>query len=102
MQRRRPGASPSSARVKRSRAWWPTGWFGITRMNADTRPVRPAEQLDWRRLEAWLRERLPACHVPGLLFDHPMRVEQFPGGHSNLTYHVSFGDTELVLRRPPL
>jgi aminoglycoside phosphotransferase (APT) family kinase protein len=71
-------------------------------MNADTRPVRPAEQLDWIRLEAWLRERLPACNVPGLVLDHPMRVDQFPGGHSNLTYHVSFGDTELVVRRPPL
>ena len=31
-----------------------------------------------------------------------MRVEQFPGGHSNLTYLVRFGDVELVLRRPPL
>ena len=30
-----------------------------------------------------------------------MQVEQFPGGHSNLTYHVRFGDTELVVRRPP-
>ena len=30
-----------------------------------------------------------------------MRVEQFPGGHSNLTYLLRFGDAELVLRRPP-
>ena len=29
-------------------------------------------------------------------------VAQFPGGHSNLTYLVRFGDAELVLRRPPL
>jgi len=71
-------------------------------MNADTRPVRAAEQLDWARLEAWLREQLPACNVPGLSLEHAMRVDQFPGGHSNLTYHVSFGETELVLRRPPL
>jgi aminoglycoside phosphotransferase (APT) family kinase protein len=71
-------------------------------MNGDTRPVRPTEQLDWTRLEAWLRENLPACHVPGLALDQPMRVDQFPGGHSNLTYHLSFGDTELVMRRPPL
>jgi aminoglycoside phosphotransferase (APT) family kinase protein len=30
-----------------------------------------------------------------------MTVEQFPGGHSNLTYLVRFGDDEFVLRRPP-
>jgi aminoglycoside phosphotransferase (APT) family kinase protein len=30
-----------------------------------------------------------------------MAVEQFPGGHSNLTYLIRFGDTQLVLRRPP-
>ena len=28
-------------------------------------------------------------------------VEQFPGGHSNLTYLVRHGDHEYVLRRPP-
>ena len=28
-------------------------------------------------------------------------VEQFPGGHSNLTYLVRHGDREYVLRRPP-
>jgi aminoglycoside phosphotransferase (APT) family kinase protein len=28
-------------------------------------------------------------------------VEQFPGGHSNLTYLVKVGDREAVLRRPP-
>ena len=31
-----------------------------------------------------------------------MRVEQFPGGHSNLTYLLRYGGVELVLRRPPL
>jgi aminoglycoside phosphotransferase (APT) family kinase protein len=31
-----------------------------------------------------------------------MDVAQFPGGHSNLTYQVGFGTTELVVRRPPL
>jgi len=67
----------------------------------DTRPVRNTEQLDWARLEAWLRERLPECAIEGLDLTRPMAVEQFPGGHSNLTYHVRFGDTELVVRRPP-
>jgi aminoglycoside phosphotransferase (APT) family kinase protein len=68
---------------------------------ADTRPVRDTEQLDWPRLETWLRGRLPACGIEGLDLAAPMEVEQFPGGHSNLTYLVRFGGTPLVLRRPP-
>ena len=68
---------------------------------SDTRPVRPTEQLDWPRLEAWLRDRLAACDIDGLDLGLPMEVDQFPGGHSNLTYHVRFGPTELVVRRPP-
>ncbi len=31
-----------------------------------------------------------------------MEVRQFPGGHSNLTYLLRFGEQEYVLRRPPL
>jgi aminoglycoside phosphotransferase (APT) family kinase protein len=30
-----------------------------------------------------------------------LTVEQFQGGHSNLTYLLSFGDLEFALRRPP-
>jgi aminoglycoside phosphotransferase (APT) family kinase protein len=69
---------------------------------ADTRPVRETEQLDWPRMEAWLREQLPAAGIAGLDLAQPLQVEQFPGGHSNLTYLIRFGDTELVVRRPPL
>ncbi|MDQ6800539.1 MAG: phosphotransferase family protein [Acidobacteriota bacterium] len=61
----------------------------------DTKPVRASEQLDWSRLEDYLRGALPECGRA------PMQVEQFPGGHSNLTYLLRFGDRELVLRRPP-
>jgi aminoglycoside phosphotransferase (APT) family kinase protein len=66
----------------------------------DTRPVRAGEQLEWPRLEAWLREHLAAS---GLRLDtgEPMQVAQFPGGHSNLTYQVRVGALELVVRRPP-
>src|SRR5262249_2205908 len=32
----------------------------------------------------------------------PLFVEQFPGGHSNLTYMVSIFGREFVLRRPPI
>ena len=67
----------------------------------DTRPVRSTEQLEWPRLERWLREHLTGCDIPGLDLAEPMQVEQFPGGHSNLTYHLRFGEAELVMRRPP-
>lgn len=60
---------------------------------SDTRPVRPSEQLDWDKLAAYLRRELNV--------DGEMTVTQFPGGHSNLTYDLAFGDVELVLRRPP-
>jgi len=70
-------------------------------MPDDTRPVRETERLDWERLAAWLRDRLPACEILGLDVSHPLEVEQFPGGHSNLTYLIRFGNAELVIRRPP-
>jgi len=60
----------------------------------DTRPVRASENLDWQRLAAYLREKMP---LPAA----ELQVEQFPGGHSNLTYLLRFGECEMVLRRPP-
>ena len=71
-------------------------------MDQDANAVRPGEQLDWARLVAWLRERLPACGVPGLDVTREPDVAQFPGGHSNLTYRLRFGDADIVVRRPPL
>ncbi len=67
----------------------------------DARSVRTGEQLDWKPLEAYLRERLAACRISDLDLSSDMQVAQFPGGHSNLTYLVRFGDRELVMRRPP-
>src|SRR5262245_66452196 len=67
----------------------------------DVRDVRAGEELDWPRLIAWLRERLPACGVSGLDASREPAVAQFPGGHSNLTYLLRFGDVEIVVRRPP-
>ncbi len=57
-------------------------------------PVRDGEQLDVERLETYL-----TAHLPGT--GGPLVVEQFPHGHSNLTYLIRLGDRELVLRRPP-
>jgi aminoglycoside phosphotransferase (APT) family kinase protein len=56
--------------------------------------VRPGEELDLTRLEPFLLR-----HFPGST--GPLAVEQFPSGHSNLTYLVRLGDREFVLRRPP-
>ena len=69
--------------------------------SSDTRPVRESERLDWESLAGYLRARLPG--VAGAEFDAaaPLTVEQFPGGHSNLTYLLRFGAREFVMRRPP-
>ncbi len=56
-------------------------------------PVRSGEELDLDRLQDWLQSRLPASG--------PLSVEQFPSGHSNLTYLIRMGDQDFVLRRPP-
>ncbi len=70
-------------------------------MESDVRRVRDGEDLDWARLVAWLREHLPASEIPHLDVTREPQVAQFPGGHSNLTYVVSFGEVEIVVRRPP-
>jgi aminoglycoside phosphotransferase (APT) family kinase protein len=59
--------------------------------------VRAGEELDVGKLEPWLRAQLGAAGSG----EGPLRVEQFPSGHSNLTYRVLLGDREYVLRRPP-
>lgn len=60
-----------------------------------TRPVREGEELDVERLEAYLRRQLPE------LLAGKLEIEQFPAGHSNLTYCLRCGGQEFVLRRPP-
>ena len=57
--------------------------------------TRPGEGLPVSRLQACLLDHLP--NVSGTL-----KVKQFPGGYSNLTYLVSMGENEYVLRRPPV
>jgi aminoglycoside phosphotransferase (APT) family kinase protein len=67
----------------------------------DTKPVRASERLDWGALAAYTRARL--AEALGEEFDAgaALAVEQFPGGHSNLTYLLRFGGREFVMRRPP-
>ena len=52
------------------------------------KPVRPGEAIDPGKLSAWLDQEVQS-------------IEQFPRGHSNLTYLVRMPGRELVLRRPP-
>ncbi|MFL5318106.1 MAG: phosphotransferase family protein [Myxococcaceae bacterium] len=56
--------------------------------------VRKGEELDTAQLEALFRSKLPEL-------SGPISVQQFPRGHSNLTYLLKVGDREVVLRRPP-
>jgi aminoglycoside phosphotransferase (APT) family kinase protein len=56
--------------------------------------IRPGEELDFGKLEPFLRRHFPR---QGETF----HVKQFPSGHSNLTYSVQLGDRQMVLRRPP-
>ncbi|HME11728.1 MAG TPA: phosphotransferase family protein [Candidatus Acidoferrum sp.] len=56
--------------------------------------IRPGEELDLAKLDPYLRAHFP--NETG-----PLEVRQFPSGHSNLTYLLTIGASELVLRRPP-
>jgi aminoglycoside phosphotransferase (APT) family kinase protein len=64
-------------------------------MNDDTIEIRSGEQLDWAKVELYLRTRIPGIGA-GI-----QEVRQFPSGASNLTYLVRIGEWEGVLRRPP-
>lgn len=59
-----------------------------------TAKVRSGEELDIAKLEPYLRS-----HFPDL--EGALAIRQFPSGHSNLTYSISIGEREMVLRRPP-
>lgn len=67
-------------------------------MRDEAAEVRPGEELDRDRLQAFLRSRLGP---PTPDTSNSVSIRQFPGGYSNLTYLVRYGDRELVLRRPP-
>lgn len=63
----------------------------------EPQPIRSEEEaFDPKPVEAFVRK-----HAPDLP-SGPMEVMQFAIGNSNLTYLLRFGDTEFVMRRPPL
>lgn len=68
-------------------------------VSKDTVGLRTGEELELAALDRYLRH-----HLSSSAFDSaaPIELEQFPGGHSNLTYLVRYGQSEFVLRRPPV
>lgn len=65
----------------------------MTRIDEAAAP-RAGEALDASRLGAYLAGRLPGLELP-------LTVRQFPAGFSNLSYLLTAGGAEMVLRRPP-
>jgi aminoglycoside phosphotransferase (APT) family kinase protein len=63
-------------------------------MADEARAPRQGEALDAAAVAAFLAEAVPGC-------EGPVAIRQFPGGASNLTYLVTAGEREFVLRRPP-
>ena len=64
-------------------------------MHFDTAPVRPGEELNLASLVDWLCGRIEGA-------GRDITVEQFPSGHSNLTFLLRIDGREYVLRRGPL
>jgi len=64
-------------------------------VDSDTAPVRPGEELNLAALADCLKGKIEGT-------EHGIAIEQFPSGHSNLTYLLRMGGREFVLRRGPL
>jgi aminoglycoside phosphotransferase (APT) family kinase protein len=64
-------------------------------VQCDSAPVRPGEELNLASLGDWLHGKVDGA-------ERGIAVEQFPSGHSNLTYLLRVGGCEYVLRRGPL
>src|ERR1700724_3128021 len=68
---------------------------GLSRLHLDTGPRSPREELSLPSLADWLRGRIAGA-------ERGITLEQFPSGHSNLTYLLQIDGLEYVLRRGPL
>ena len=67
----------------------------------DSVAVRAGEELDTAALAHYLRDRM-AEQSSAIDSEASFEIEQFPGGHSNLTYLIRYDQQEFVLRRPPV
>lgn len=68
-------------------------------MHTDTAAVRQGEELNLAALGEFLRGKIDGAPPHA---SPRIEIEQFPGGHSNLTYLLDIGGREYVLRRAPL
>ena len=68
---------------------------------SDSTAVRAGEELELATLDRYLRTQL-TDRVADVDPVAAIEIAQFPGGHSNLTYLIRYGDREFVLRRPPV
>ena len=55
--------------------------------------IRPGEELNIAKLQVFLSRHFKDVDR--------LDIQQYPSGHSNLTYLIRLGNRELVLRRPP-
>ncbi len=67
----------------------------VDKLPGDTKPVRPGEELNLEALARYLRGKVNGA-------ENGIALCQFPSGHSNLTYLLTAGSHEYVLRRGPL
>jgi aminoglycoside phosphotransferase (APT) family kinase protein len=63
----------------------------------ETIHVRKGEEIDLNNLSGYLQK-----HLPDINMSSPLLIKQFTGGYSNLTYLLTSGNFEMVLRRPPV
>ena len=70
------------------------GEVAVMDLTDSAKEIREGEALDEPVVKEYLRGA-----IPGLSGE--MSIRQFPSGFSNLTYLVTYGDREMVLRRPP-
>ncbi|MBA3009836.1 MAG: phosphotransferase family protein [Proteobacteria bacterium] len=57
--------------------------------------IRPGEEIDANAVKLFLKSQIKAL-------DGDIQIRQFPSGFSNLTYLITAGDRQMVLRRPPI
>lgn len=57
--------------------------------------LNKSQEVNWSAIEEYLRRKIPG------LSEEPMHVKQFSVGYSNLTFFISIGNWQAVLRRPP-
>ncbi|MEX0605485.1 MAG: phosphotransferase family protein [Marinobacter sp.] len=57
--------------------------------------IREGEELDALAVDQFMKQAMPG--LPG-----EASIRQYPGGASNLTYQVDYGNQSFVLRRPPV